>query len=251
MYLSSKTNPRYFIDYQQNNVETSDDILGLSSPKQTTYYSVETSKTGTIPDEYPKAYLAYWYQMSLHTVSQTRNVYTVLDWLGDIGGLFDALSLIAGALVSFVGRRIFQIAMLSNIFLQRDYQDPQLEKTGKPMEIKSTPITITWRSWFTEKLKKGMRCACKARDTASDRLLKKSSVVIEKQLDFARFVRHQARFRSLLKATVSRTLWKMSRYSTDLTLCSKCDYSENEISSESEIDLNELNAEELTPVEAN
>jgi len=42
----------------------------------------------------------------------------------------------------------------------------------------------------------------------------------------------------------------MSRYSTDLTLCANCDTSDNEISSESEIDLNELNAEELTPVEA-
>ena len=69
LYLSQKASPRYFIDYQQNNVETSDDILGLSSPKQTTYYSVETSKTGTIPDEYCKAYIAFWYQMSLHTVS--------------------------------------------------------------------------------------------------------------------------------------------------------------------------------------
>ena len=250
LYLSQKASPRYFIDYQQHSVETSDDRLGLSSPKQTTYYAVETSKTGTIPDAYPKAYIAYWYQMSLHTVSQTRNVYTVLDWLGDIGGLFDALSLIVGALVSLVGGRILQITLLTSIFVQRDYPDPQLERVGNPNKVESSAITVTWWSWFAEKLKQGMRCACKARLTASDRLMKKSSVIIEKQLDFARFVRQQARYRSLLKATVSQTLWKMSRYSTDLTLCSKCDYSENEISSESEIDLDELNAEELTPIEA-
>jgi len=250
LYLSQKASPRYFIDYQQHNVETNDSRLGLSSPKDTTYYAVETSRTGTIPDEYPKAYIAYWYQMSLHTVSETRNVYTVLDWLGDIGGLFDALSLIVGALVSLVGGRILQITLLTNIFVQRDYPDPQLEREGNPKKFESTPFTITWRSWFIEKLKYGIRCACKARTTVSDRLLKKSSVYIEKQLDFGRFVRQQARYRSLLKAMASQTLWKMSRYSTDLTLCSKCDYSENDISSESEIDLNELNAEELTPVEA-
>jgi len=34
-----------------------------------------------------------------------------------------------------------------------------------------------------------------------------------------------------------------------LTLCSKCDEEDEEITSESEIDLTELNAEELTPVE--
>jgi len=45
--------------------------------------------------------------MSLHTVSQNRSVYTVLDWLGDIGGLFDALSLIAGTLVYFVAGKMF------------------------------------------------------------------------------------------------------------------------------------------------
>jgi len=59
--------------------------------------------------------------MSLHRVTHTRNVYTVLDWLGDIGGLFDALSLLAGTLISFVAGKIFQITLLSNIFVQRDY----------------------------------------------------------------------------------------------------------------------------------
>jgi len=68
-YLSQKASPRYFIDYQQHNVETKDSRLGLSAPKDTTYYSVTNSKTSTIPDEYSKAYIAFWYQMSLHTVS--------------------------------------------------------------------------------------------------------------------------------------------------------------------------------------
>jgi len=61
MYLSQYASPRYFIDYQQSKVETNDDRLGLSSVEKKTYYAVETSKTGTIPDEYPKAYIAYWY----------------------------------------------------------------------------------------------------------------------------------------------------------------------------------------------
>jgi len=250
LYLSQYISPRYFIDYQQYNVETNDSRLGLSAPKDTIYYAVETSRTGTIPDEYSKAYIAYWYQMSLHTVSQKRNVYTVLDWLGDIGGLLDALSLIAGTVISLVAGRILQVSLLSNIFLQRDYSDAQLERVGNPNKVESSTITVTWWSCFAEKLKHEMRCVCKARTTVSDRLLKKSSIYIEKQLDFGRFVRQQARYRSLLKAMASQTLWKLSRYSSDLTLCSKCEESDNEISSESEIDLNELNAEELTPIEA-
>jgi len=201
------------MDYQQNNVETSDDRLGLSPPEETTYYAVSNSKTGSIPDEYPKAYIAYWYQMSLHTVSQNRNVYTVLDWLGDIGGLFDALTVIAGALVSLVAGKIFQILLLSTVFMQRDYQDLQNPSQGSPQAVPPSAITtITWWSWFVEKLKNVMRCACKARVTASDRLMSKSSEYIEKQLDFARFVRQQARYHSLLKASVSRTLWKLSRF---------------------------------------
>jgi len=56
-------------------------------------------------------------------VSQNRNVYTVLEWLRDIGGLFSILTSIAGALVSMVAGKIFKIMLLSTIFKQRDYQD--------------------------------------------------------------------------------------------------------------------------------
>ena len=138
------------------------------------------SKTGIIPDEYPKAYIAYWYQLSLHTVSESRSVYTVLDWLGDIGGLFDALALIAGTLVSIVTGQMYQITLLSNIFVQRDSQEPQHLTLGNPNRIKTSPITVTWSNWFLEKVKHVMRCACKARVTVSDRLIKKSSDYIEK-----------------------------------------------------------------------
>jgi len=61
LYLSQYASPRYFIDLQQNKVETNDDRSGFSSGTEATYYSVFTSKTGTLPDEYPKAYIAYWY----------------------------------------------------------------------------------------------------------------------------------------------------------------------------------------------
>ena len=39
------------------------------------------------------------YEMSLDRVEHERVVYGILDWLGDVGGLLEALSYISGAIL--------------------------------------------------------------------------------------------------------------------------------------------------------
>lgn len=45
-----------------------------------------------------------------------RETYSLLEWLGDIGGLFDALILIAGAIVAPVASFNMNSVLLSSIF---------------------------------------------------------------------------------------------------------------------------------------
>jgi len=49
-------------------------------------------------------------------VHHHRSVYSVLDWLGDVGGLFDALTLIARALLSTLTTLIFKLGLFNRLF---------------------------------------------------------------------------------------------------------------------------------------
>ena len=45
-----------------------------------------------------------------------RKTYSVLEWLGDIGGLFDGLSLIASHLVAPAAAYVMRAELLSKLF---------------------------------------------------------------------------------------------------------------------------------------
>ena len=51
-----------------------------------------------------------------------RETYALLDWLGDIGGLFDALRILVGSLIAPFTTQILKVELLSSVFrsLKRD-----------------------------------------------------------------------------------------------------------------------------------
>jgi len=57
-----------------------------------------------------------WIEISPDTVQHSRSVYSVLDWLGDVGGLFDALNLIARVLLSSLTTLIFKLGLFNRLF---------------------------------------------------------------------------------------------------------------------------------------
>ena len=48
----------------------------------------------------------------------SRQTYSLLDFLGDLGGLFDALRLIAAALVSPFSTLALKVSILSSLFIR-------------------------------------------------------------------------------------------------------------------------------------
>ena len=64
-------------------------------------------KEGKIrPYEYrDNVHLSITYEFSLDMLGVERSVYNVLDWLGDVGGLFDAL-LVIGGFILFIRHAI-------------------------------------------------------------------------------------------------------------------------------------------------
>ena len=55
-------------------------------------------------------------KMSLDLVTWSRQTYSLLDWLGDLGGLFDALYYIASLIVRPASAFALQATMLVSFF---------------------------------------------------------------------------------------------------------------------------------------
>ena len=54
--------------------------------------------------------------VSLHRDVTSRQTYSLLEWLADIGGLYDALKIISGALVAPLSSFALKAELLTQIF---------------------------------------------------------------------------------------------------------------------------------------
>ena len=60
------------------------------------------------PYEYPDSvHFAINYEMNRNLVMYEREVYTSLDWFGNVGGLFEGLKLFFGMLVAFFNYKFY------------------------------------------------------------------------------------------------------------------------------------------------
>ena len=57
-----------------------------------------------------------WFQMHQEKVVIERKTYSILEWLGDVGGLFDGLRLIFGQLVGPVAMFALKASLWTEVF---------------------------------------------------------------------------------------------------------------------------------------
>ena len=53
------------------------------------------------------------FEVNLNRIQLRRRVYSLLDWVGDVGGLFEAMSVIAALLIGFYHYKTFEQYMAS------------------------------------------------------------------------------------------------------------------------------------------
>ena len=73
------------------------------------------------PYEFPDnvhVQVTYEFNLDLHRID--RDVYSVLDWISDIGGLKDGLILVIIVVVSFLNFYKFDHYLIENLFVKRD-----------------------------------------------------------------------------------------------------------------------------------
>ena len=91
-------NKRYAFGFQETQVTSKEDILGyLGGQREYHYYSVKEPFEGVTDN----STVVLQIQMTINQQKQIieRSVYTALDLLGDVGGLFDALKSICSAVL--------------------------------------------------------------------------------------------------------------------------------------------------------
>ena len=68
-------------------------------------------------------HLALNYEMNLNLFMYEREVYTTLDWFGNIGGLAQGLQLFFGAILAFLNYKYYNNYMVAKLFT---YKQPQM-----------------------------------------------------------------------------------------------------------------------------
>ena len=114
---------------QRNELEDETDFLQVGQTDQRTYYTVgmlDPKPTGWVnfpdesqPDNYFK-YASYEFELNLDVMQWSRQTYSVLDFLGDIGGLYDALRIIAAAFVAPLSQFALRVDLMASLFNYSD-----------------------------------------------------------------------------------------------------------------------------------
>ena len=65
---------------------------------------------------FSRTHFAVTYEMNLDLLVTERTVYGFLDWIGNIGGLYDGLRLFFAIIVGFWNYKFYQSYLISHLF---------------------------------------------------------------------------------------------------------------------------------------
>ena len=65
---------------------------------------------------YDNVHVAIVYEINLDRRRIQRSVYSLLDWIGDVGGLLEAMFVILSLIIAIYHYKSFEIFMIHNLF---------------------------------------------------------------------------------------------------------------------------------------
>ena len=126
-------------------MEAEDDTWGLRPPTPKEFLEMKKTRIAVLPTEegYKDVLFSVWIEISPDIVHHSRSVYSVLDWLGDVGGLFDALTLIARVLLSSLTTLIFKLGLFNRLF-EVDVKPQTSTQQVRDTDLNPAPtVTVT------------------------------------------------------------------------------------------------------------
>ena len=79
---------------------------------------------------YDDVHIAIAYEFDLNLYRIDREAYNLLDWLGDLGGLKEALIIILGFIFGLFNYHTFEDYLVSQLYRGETKQDRMSEKDG-------------------------------------------------------------------------------------------------------------------------
>ena len=154
-------------------------------------------------------------------VNQARSIYSALDWLGDVGGLHDALLILVQILVGLFYSDVFRYNLVSSFF---SLQESAKESHGPQRRTQFASESLKGRKDMKEAawkviLYKILSCL---KLKASDHLIKRGERYLDKQIDVVNLLRRQLRMEALLKSITPSLHWKLAGHSKKLVLDKDC-----------------------------
>ena len=93
-------------------------------------------QSGERPYEfYDNVHVGIVYEMNLDRMRIQRNVFSLLDWLGDVGGLFEIIFVFSSILVSIYNFQTFEIYMVRKLFKKKANIGKSTNETEPALEI--------------------------------------------------------------------------------------------------------------------
>jgi len=83
-----------------------------------------------------------WFEISSDIKKHHRSVYSVLNWLGDVGGLFDALSLICRVLLGSLTTLILKLRLFNRLFEANEKPKSQSKQKRRQKKKGPSPSPI-------------------------------------------------------------------------------------------------------------
>ena len=64
-------------------------------------------------------FASFWIEMDRQKIQIERSTYSILEWLGDVGGLYDGLLLILHYFISPLAAWTMKVMLLTKVFSQK------------------------------------------------------------------------------------------------------------------------------------
>ena len=126
--------------FQNNQVEAQDEYLSIiPQPKRDSFISLSEVENSISINE--NEVTKFWFVKSNQETTIERSVFTFLDLLGNLGGIFEVLSVLGSIFVTTFSKKLFQYSILSSLY-QVDMMRCQLDHKDESNNFKNKSSVV-------------------------------------------------------------------------------------------------------------
>jgi len=207
-----------FLSVRTNKVTTQDSFLSVGQNTiSEEFFEINKIRTEEVTPLGRKTYSQMTFLIDYDIMVINRSIYSALDWLGDVGGLADALTILLEVGLSLFYAAQFRFHLVKIFFTKQIEGKVATRPSNKSQTVKEViqgrkKIEGSFGSLLYQKF------LCCATPVISSRLIRRGERYLDKQIDIVTVIKRQIRFEILLKSMVTPLQWKLAAHSKQFVL---------------------------------